>query len=230
MRITTIITTNVQRIMVCNLGAVLLLVGCPVGVEPTPATNTRLLDDPPSLEGLDVDGALTPSSSGHVVLDEKARMLFDHFLAAEGEVEEAALYARVRVEIDRRLRGPKAEEAWALFLAYVDYRREASDLLQDIDPLDVAAHPETVTSALEEIRARTIGDAPGVTDDAKRLSAALDLWAELSDPGARAEARAQHVAALQIALGDATSPSAPSRILARIHAALAEIPTDDVEA
>lgn len=230
MRIATRIATIIQRAIALKLGAILLSIGCSAGDGTPPTTDTRSLDDPPSLEGLDVDGALTPSPSGRVVLDEKARMLFDHFLAAEGEVDEADLHARVRAEIDRRLTGPKAEEAWALFLAYVDYRREASELLQGLDPAEVAAHPEAVTSALEEIRARTIGDAPGVADDAKRLTAALDLWEDLSDPSTRADARAQRVASLQIALGDAASPSDPSRILPRIHAALAELPEGDVEA
>lgn len=230
MRIDVRTITSMRRGMAWSLGAVLLLGGCPAGVEPTPSGEARFLDEPPSLEGVDVDGALTPSPSGHVLLDAKVRTLFDHFLAAEGEVDEAALHARVRVEIDRRLQGPTAEEAWALFLAYVDYRREASELLQGLDPEELAADPEVLMNALEEIRARTVGDAPGVADDDERLRAALDLWEELSDPSTEAEARGQHVAALQLELGEAPNPAAPSRILSRIHTALAELPANDVEA
>lgn len=217
------IGTIARRRLGWSLGLVLLLGGCSTGAEEVrPA-------EPRSLAGVDVDGALHPSPSGEVVLDADARALFDHFLAAEGEVDDAALHARVRVELEQRLQGPAVEQAWALFLAYLDYRREASALLQEAESLDPAERPEALTEGLAEIRARTIGDAPGVPDEGPRLRAAFALQAVLADPRLDAEARAQRVAALQAELGDAPDPSAPSRILSRVHAALAEVPMDDVE-
>lgn len=207
-----------------SLGTVLFLGGCYTGVEePRPA-------DPRSLSGVEVDGALEASPTGEVVLDADARAFFDHFLAAEGEVDEAALHARVRVEIDRRLAGDAAEQAWDAFLAYVDYRREAAALLEEADELAPSERPRALAEGLAEIRARTIGDAPGVPDEGPRLRAAASLQAALADPSLDADARAEHVAAFQAEMGEAPDPAAPSRILARVHDALAPIPVDDVEA
>jgi len=204
--------------------ALLILGGCYTGVDdPVPA-------EPRSLEGVEVDGALVPSPSGEVVLDADVRAFFDHFLAAEGEVDEAALHARVRLEIDRRLHGEAAEQAWEAFLAYVDYRREAAVLLDDAESLDPSERARVLAAALGEIRARTIGEAPGVPDERPRLQAAASLQVALSDPSLDAHARAQRAAAFQAELGEAPDPTAPSRILARVHAALAPIPVDDVEA
>lgn len=204
--------------------ALLLLGGCYTGVE------EPIVAEPRSLEGVEIDGALVPSASGEVVLDADARALFDHFLAAEGEVDEAALHARVRLEIDRRLQGEAADRAWELFLAYVDYRREAAALLQAAESIDPAERPRVLAEALAEIRARTIGDAPGVPDEGPRLRAAASLQATLADPSLDARTRAERVAAFQAELGQAPDPSAPSRILTRVHAALAPIPPGDVEA
>jgi lipase chaperone LimK len=203
-----------------GLGAVLLLGGCYTGVEDT------LPAQPRSLEGVDVDGTLTLTSSGGFELDAGARALFDHFLAAEGEVDEAALHARVRAEIDRQLPAAAAEQAWEAFLAYLDYRREAAALMQGEAAIEAAALP----GALAEIRARTIGDAPGVPDEGPRLRAALAMQAVLTDPSLDGQARAQRMAALQAELNEAPAGDAPSKILGRVHAALASIPMEDVTA
>lgn len=194
---------------------------CYTGVEPPPA-------QPRSLAGVDVDGDLHLSPAGHFELDADARALFDHFLAAEGEVDEAALHARVRAEIDARLPPQTAEQAWAAFLAYLDYRHEASALLQGKG--EPPRDPEALALALAEIRARTIGDAPGVPDEGPRLRAALAMQAALADPDLSAAARAQRMAQLRAEQAPASAPDAPSRILSRVRAALAEIPVDDVAA
>jgi lipase chaperone LimK len=207
-----------------SLGTVLFLGGCYSGVEDPAPAELR------SLEGVDVDGALTVSPSGEVVLDANARAFFDHFLAAEGEVDEAGLHARVRVEIDRRLQGDAAEQAWDAFLAYVDYRREAAALLEGAGAIAPSERPRVLAQRLAEIRARTIGDALGVPDEGPRLAAATTLQAVLSDPSLDAQARAERVAAFQAEMGEARDPEAPSRILARVHDALAAVPVDDVEA
>jgi lipase chaperone LimK len=207
-----------------GLGTVLLLLGgCYTGVDDSAPAELR------SLAGVEVDGALVASAEGEVVLDADARAFFDHFLAAEGEVDEAALHARVRVEIDRRLHGEAAEQAWEAFLAYVDYRREAAALLHEAESLDPSERARVLAAALGEIRARTIGDAPGVPDEGPRLQAAASLQVVLSDPSLDARARAERVAAFQAEMGEAADPAAPSRILTRVHAALAPIPVDDVE-
>lgn len=211
-----------------TLGAALLLGGCYSGIgEGAEGIGPA---EPRSLQGVDVDGALTLSASGEMVLDAEARALFDHFLAAEGEVDEASLHARVRLEIDRRLQGPAAEQAWEAFLAYLDYRREAAALLEEAGSMEAADRPQALAEALAEVRARTIGDAPGVPDESPRLQAASSLQAVLADPRLDARAKAQHMAAFQAEHGEGLDDRAPSRILARVHDALAPIAMDDVEA
>lgn len=204
--------------------ALLVLGGCYTGVEEPAAAEPR------SLQGVEIDGALVPTAAGEVVLDEDARAFFDHFLAAEGEVDEASLHARVRVEIDRRLRGEAAEQAWELFLGYVDYRREAAALLQEAESIAPAERPRVLAEALAEIRARTIGDAPGVPDEGPRLRAAASLQATLAEPSLDARTKAERAAAFQAELVEAPDPAAPSRILTRVHTALAPIALGDVEA
>jgi lipase chaperone LimK len=204
--------------------ALLVLGGCYTGVDEPVAAEPR------SLEGVEIDGALVPTAAGEMVLDADARAFFDHFLAAEGEVDEAALHARVKLEIDQRLRGEAADQAWALFLAYLDYRREAAALLQEAESIDPVERPRVLAEALAEIRARTIGDAPGVPDEGPRLRAAASLQATLADPSLDARTRAERAGAFQAELGEVPDPAAPSRILTRVHTALAPIPVDDVEA
>lgn len=200
--------------------ALLLLGGCYTGVDEPVAAQPR------SLRGVDVDGTLTVSSSGDFELDADARAFFDHFVAAQGEVDEAELHAWVHMEIDRRLSGAAAEQAWEAFLAYLDYRSEAAALLQSEVPLEPGAR----LRALAEIRARTIGSAPGVPDEGPRLRAALALHGVLADPQLAAEVRAQRIAGLQAELVEAPDPDAPSRRLGRVHAALAPIAVDDTAA
>lgn len=214
-------TTLGRRWIGWVMGAALLLPGgCYTGVEEPE------LAVPRSLAGVDVDGTLTVSSAGDFVLDADARAFFDHFLAAEGELDEADLHAWVRAEIDRRLPEPAAAAAWEAFLAYLDYRREASALLRD----GGRREPAVLIHALADVRARTIGDAPGVPDEGPRLRAALAMGAVLDDSRLDAQTRAQRMAALQAASGEALEPSNPALVLRRVHAALAPIAADDVAA
>lgn len=198
-----------------GLGAVLLLGGCYTGVEP------ELLAPLRSLEGVDMDGSLTPAPSGAFVLDAGARARFDHFLVAQGEVDEGALHAHVRADINARLQGEAAEQAWEAFLAYLDYRGEAAALLT------TSQSPADARRALAEIRGRTIGDAPGVPDEGPRLEAALTLRAALADPSLDARVRAERMAAFQAEVGETPDDVAPARIVGRVRAALAPIPSDD---
>ncbi|MEX1364035.1 MAG: lipase secretion chaperone [Nannocystaceae bacterium] len=205
-------------------GAAALLAGCYVGAdEVSPA-------QPRSLAGVDVDGELTVDAAGEFVFDEGARALFDHFLAAEGEVDDEGLRARVRVEIEQRLGGDAAEQAWQGFLAYLDYRREASALAERYAGADPARVADSMLAELTAIREETIGDVPGLPDEGPRLRAALALRVAFEDPALDDQQRRDRVAALQTELGANTDPRAPSRVLSRLHAALAPIPMDDIEA
>ncbi|MCA9705025.1 MAG: hypothetical protein KDK70_04135 [Myxococcales bacterium] len=208
-----------------TLGLGALVMGCYVGTDEAPVAQPR------SLQGVEVDGALTVTSRGDFVFDAGARALFDHFLAAEGEVDDASLHARVRQEIDLRLAGQDAaEQAWDAFVGYVEYRHEVSALAEHYAGSDPHAALEPMLEQLGEIRASTIGDVPGVPDDGPRLRAALTARAALEDPQLDPAERTSRLTALRADLGQGPEPEAPSRILSRIHAALESIPADDVEA
>ncbi|MEM9462251.1 MAG: hypothetical protein AAGF11_49310 [Myxococcota bacterium] len=209
------------------LGTTLALTACQAGPEPRPVAGPAPAQ-PRSLAEVEIDGALTLTPDGRFELDDQARALFDHFIAAEGEVDEDALYARIRAEIDVRLPANAAEEAWEAFLAYMDYRREAAAMVSDEHAKTQS--PAALAQALDEIRARTIGDAPGIPDEGAQLQTALELQATLDDPALDLKTRSEQAARLHARLHGPPDPNAPSRILARVRAALAQIPANDIEA
>lgn len=186
----------------------------------------RSIPQPRSLSELEleIDGDLRIDAHGQVPFDEDARAFFDHFLAAEGEISDSELHTLVQAHIEQRLDGPAVDQAWDLFLAYLDYRSEATALLE-LEGVD----GEQLAQMLDEIRARTIGDAPGVPDEGYRLEAAVELRNIHDDPTLNPQLRAEAVARVQLQLGDVQGPDAPSRILSRIHAALDEVPLQDVQ-
>lgn len=95
---------------------------------------------PKSLRGTRTDGGLAVDADGRFVPTIDARRLFDYFLTASGEVSDADLAARVRLEITRRLAAEPAREATALFERYLAYRERVRALatadVPDLDDLD----------------------------------------------------------------------------------------------
>ncbi len=214
---------SVRRFLV-SLAVGVMASGCYVGADaPTPA-------EPRSLAGVDVDGALTLTASGEFIFDEDARALFDHFLAAEGEVDEDSLHARVRVEIEDRLEGEAVEQAWDAFTAYVEYRRRLAELSAYYSGSEPGDAVEPMVARMAEIRAQTVGDVPGIADEGPQIRVALAMRAVIEDPSLPSEARGHRLAQLQAEQGTALDPDAPSRVLMRLHAALEPIPLDDEEA
>lgn len=206
-----------SMVVIATLGLGMMACDAPTGRPHVPQARSLSEHD------LEIDGDLVVGANGQVTLDEDTRAFFDHFIAAEGEVSEAELHAMVRAEIEQRLDGPAVESAWDLFLAYLDYRREAAALLQ----LEGVSADELV-ERLAEIRARTIGAASGVPDEGPRLEAAVEMRSVFNDSTLTTREKAKKTAEIQLRLGDAQGPDAPSRILQRIHAALDEVPRDDV--
>lgn len=195
---------------------------CDMGVElPDPAY-------PRSLEGVEIDGQLSVDQDGHFVFDEQSRAFFDHFLAAEGEVDDGALHARVWKEIEARMAGEAEREAWEAFHGYLDYRREAASLVQD--PEAAAGGERAMVLALSEIRMRTVGDVAGVPDEGSRLSASVRLQGILRDSTLSTEAKRAQLLALRQRVEGPAEEESRSHVLTRIHEALAEIPVDDVDA
>ncbi|MCH9684392.1 MAG: hypothetical protein K0V04_23360 [Deltaproteobacteria bacterium] len=196
--------------------------GCYTGVEPSAPAQPR------SLQDVDVDGGLSTDTAGRFVFDAQARALFDHFLVATGEVDDDALRLRVVREIEQRLPGQAASQAIEAFDAYVDYRAEATELVQPAGP---GPHPRVGLEAqLADIRARTVGDVAGVPDEGPRLAAAVRWSAVADDPNLAVSDRREQLRKLRSQLGDATPDDDPSRLLLRVRAALADIPAEDLDA
>ncbi|MCH9682024.1 MAG: hypothetical protein K0V04_11360 [Deltaproteobacteria bacterium] len=189
-----------------------------------------VLEQPRSLASVEVDGELRVTESGDFAFDEDARALFDHFLAAEGEISDESVHGWVRQAIDDRLKGEPAEQAWEGYLNYVEYRHQMAALAQSYAGADPEAVVDIVVAQIAEIRAQTIGDVPGVPDEGVMLVVALEMRSTMEDPTMPSEAKAQRLGQLQAQQGTALDPDAPSRILMRLHAALDPIPMEDVEA
>ncbi|KAA0912847.1 lipase secretion chaperone [Psychrobacter sp. ANT_WB68] len=82
---------------------------------------TGLEDLPRSLQGTDVDGEIIIDENKQLVVTEGLRRLFDYFLSALGEEEEATIYARVESYIRSHTPEPAASQAVTIFDQYVAY-------------------------------------------------------------------------------------------------------------
>lgn len=82
---------------------------------------TGLENLPRSLQGTDVDGEIIIDENKQLVVTEGLRRLFDYFLSALGEEEEAVIYARVESYIRSHTPEPAASQAVTIFEQYVAY-------------------------------------------------------------------------------------------------------------
>ena len=82
---------------------------------------TGLENLPRSLQGTDVDGEIIIDENKQLVVTEGLRRLFDYFLSALGEEEEAVIYARVESYIRSHTPEPAASQAVTIFDQYVAY-------------------------------------------------------------------------------------------------------------
>ena len=82
---------------------------------------TGLENLPRSLQGTDVDGEIIIDENKQLVITEGLRRLFDYFLSALGEEEEAVIYARVESYIRSHTPEPAASQAVTIFDQYVAY-------------------------------------------------------------------------------------------------------------
>ena len=82
---------------------------------------TGLENLPRSLQGTDVDGEIIIDENKQLVVTEGLRRLFDYFLSALGEEDEAVIYARVESYIRSHTPEPAASQAVTIFDQYVAY-------------------------------------------------------------------------------------------------------------
>ena len=89
---------------------------------------TGLEQLPNSLQGTDVDGGIIVDENRQLVVTEELRRLFDYFLSAIGEEDEATIIARVDAYIRSHTPEPAASSAIQIFSQYVSYLKGLDDL------------------------------------------------------------------------------------------------------
>nr|WP_289056819.1 lipase secretion chaperone [uncultured Psychrobacter sp.] len=89
---------------------------------------TELEHLPRSLRGTQVDGEIIIDENKQLVVTEGLRRLFDYFLSAIGEEDEAVIFARVESYIRHHTPEPAASQAVAIFGNYVAYLKALPDI------------------------------------------------------------------------------------------------------
>lgn len=83
---------------------------------------------PRSLKGTQVDGEIIIDENKQLVVTEGLRRLFDYFLSAIGEEDEAVIFARVERYIRHHTPEPAASQAVAIFSKYVAYLKALPEI------------------------------------------------------------------------------------------------------
>jgi len=83
---------------------------------------------PRSLKGTQVDGEIIIDENKQLVVTEGLRRLFDYFVSAIGEEDEAVIFARVERYIRHHTPEPAASQAVAIFGNYVAYLKALPDI------------------------------------------------------------------------------------------------------
>jgi lipase chaperone LimK len=83
---------------------------------------------PRSLKGTQIDGEIIIDDNKQLVVTEGLRRLFDYFLSALGEEDEAVIFARVESYIRHHTPEPAASQAVAIFGKYVAYLKALPEI------------------------------------------------------------------------------------------------------
>ncbi len=94
---------------------------------------------PRSLEDTDVDGEIIVDENRQLVVTEGLRRLFDYFLSAMGEEDEATIIVRVEAYIGHRTPEPAASSAIEIFRQYITYLKEIGSLEESYGNLQMQA-------------------------------------------------------------------------------------------
>lgn len=83
---------------------------------------------PRSLKGTQIDGEIIIDENKQLVVTQGLRRLFDYFLSALGEEDEAVIFARVESYIRHHTPEPAASQAVAIFGQYVAYLKALPEI------------------------------------------------------------------------------------------------------
>ncbi|WP_440454937.1 lipase secretion chaperone [Psychrobacter sp. ASPA161_9] len=100
---------------------------------------TGLENLPRSLQGTDVDGEIIIDENKQLVVTEGLRRLFDYFLSALGEEDEATIFARVESYIRSFVPEPAASQAIVIFNKYVAYLKAIPEIEKRFGNLQLQA-------------------------------------------------------------------------------------------
>lgn len=101
--------------------------------------STGLENLPRSLQGTDVDGEIIIDENKQLVVTEGLRRLFDYFLSALGEEDDATIYARVETYIRNHTPEPAASQAVTIFDQYVAYLKALPEIEKSYGNLQLQA-------------------------------------------------------------------------------------------
>lgn len=94
---------------------------------------------PRSLQGTSVDGEIIIDENKRLVVTEGLRRLFDYFLSALGEEDEATINQRVESYIRNHTPEPAASQAITIFNQYVSYLKQLKQIEQRYGNLQLQA-------------------------------------------------------------------------------------------
>ncbi|AMN48922.1 lipase secretion chaperone [Psychrobacter sp. P2G3] len=100
---------------------------------------TGLENLPRSLQDTDVDGEIIIDENKQLVVTEGLRRLFDYFLSALGEEDEATIFARVESYIRSFVPEPAASQAIVIFNKYVAYLKAIPEIEKRFGNLQLQA-------------------------------------------------------------------------------------------
>ncbi|MEK6200692.1 MAG: lipase secretion chaperone [Psychrobacter sp.] len=100
---------------------------------------TGLENLPRSLQDTDVDGEIIIDENKQLVVTEGLRRLFDYFLSALGEEDEATIFARVESYIRSFVPEPAASQAIVIFNKYVAYLKAIPEIEKSFGNLQLQA-------------------------------------------------------------------------------------------
>jgi len=181
-------------------------VSAPSPLPPSPLPPSPLA---PSLRGSEIDGGLAVDRDGHFVPDREALALFDYFLSARGEVDDAEISARIRSEITTRLGQPARDEALAFFDDYLAYRAEARQLAES-PRIAAAGDLERRFQWIRELRRKHFGAKTADAlfgDEEAMVLASIESRRVSMDPDLSDDERASRFAAIEDALPESIRES-----------------------
>ena len=100
---------------------------------------TGLEQLPRSLQDTDVDGEIIIDENKQLVVTEGLRRLFDYFLSAIGEEDEATIIARVEAYIRHHTPEPAASQAVEIFHQYIGYLKALGNIQNKYGNLQMQA-------------------------------------------------------------------------------------------